>query len=66
MSKGWHDAERTFGNLIASVHEALSEARKAYRTNGPWAYDGFNSKPAGFAFELAIAARMDYHTLGQI
>ena len=28
---GWWDEERTFGDCIADVHEALSEARKAYR-----------------------------------
>ena len=31
---GWWDEGRTFGDLIAEIHEGLSEARKAYRVNG--------------------------------
>ncbi len=31
---GWWDEPRTFGDCIADVHEALSEARRAYREHG--------------------------------
>ena len=31
---GWWDEPRTFGDLIADVHEALSGARRAYRKYG--------------------------------
>ena len=67
VARGDWDAERTFGDLIADIHEALSEARKAERcyrdakvTRSTYIRPQYasvmtegTSRPVGVAFELA-------------
>lgn len=50
---GWHDSERTFGDVIALCHSELSEALEVYRSNGYMYWENSNGKPEGIAVELA-------------
>lgn len=56
IAKGWHDEQRTFGELIALCHSELSEALEAYRDGVPANITYFNegsAKPEGIPSELA-------------
>ena len=50
---GWHDTERSFGDLIALVHSELSEALEAYRVCGIVDCPHEHTEGAGVASELA-------------
>lgn len=51
---GWHDSERTFGELIALCHSELSEALEDYRHNWkPTDTYYEKDKPCGIPSELA-------------
>ena len=50
---GWWDEERTFGDLIALVHSALSKALEAYRVCGIVDCPHEHTEGAGVASELA-------------
>ena len=51
-AQGRWDPEPSFGELIAWVHGALSEAWQVSQTNGPWEYNG-DEQFDSFAPELA-------------
>lgn len=53
--KGWHDLERTFGDLIALCHSELSEALEDYRKqkNVRLIYYDKKNKPCGVPVEIA-------------
>ena len=48
---GWHDRERTFGDVIALCHSELSEALEAYRNDEPMFWMN-KDKPDGIAVEM--------------
>ena len=60
---GWWDPKRTFGDCIANIHEALSDAAKAYRGLALGSYvppaeskrlwGSYGAKPEGVVYELA-------------
>ena len=54
-SKGWHDQERSFGELIALCHSELSEALEDYRDGRSPSTEDYNDngKPIGIPSELA-------------
>ena len=69
--KGWHDEERTFGDIIALCHSELSEALEEFRKHGEEkvrviSYVGVDGqgppKPIGVPIELAdcIIRILDY------
>ena len=55
--KGWHDEERSFGELIALCHSELSEALEEHRNHKDFKEVYFNpdkpDKPEGIPIELA-------------
>ena len=54
INHGWHDEERTFGELIALCHCELSEAIEEYRNgHAPDTTYYKNNKPEGIPVELA-------------
>ena len=54
VEHGWHDKERSFGDVIALIHSELSEALEEYRNGKPDVYEE-NGKPEGILVELADA-----------
>lgn len=53
-SKGWHDTERSFPELIALMHSELSESLESYRNgDNPIVFRG--DKPDGYGVELVDA-----------
>jgi len=57
IDKGWHDEERSFGELIALCHSELSEALEEHRNgmenNGIYYNKSKPDKPEGIPVELA-------------
>ncbi len=55
MHKGWHDEDRTFGELIALCHSELSEALEDYRQGckPTETFEDPDFKPCGIPSELA-------------
>lgn len=54
--KGWHDTERSAGDLAALLHSEASEFLEDWRNHGPLAYPiryNAQGKPEGMAVELA-------------
>lgn len=54
-SKGWHDTERSFPELIALMHSELSESLESYRDNEDAIVMRDDGKPDGYGIELADA-----------
>ncbi len=54
--KGWHDTERSIGDLASLLHSEATEFMEDYRDLGPLAYPvryDASGKPCGLAVELA-------------
>ena len=52
VAKGFWDADRNFGEMIALMHSELSEALEAHRGEDPEFYFDENGKPEGVSVEL--------------
>ena len=54
-AKGWHEEERTFGDVVTLMHSELSEAYEEFRNGHDFEeiYAGPDGKPEGIAVELA-------------
>ena len=67
-SKGWHEEERTPGDILALIHSEVSEALEAFRDTGSvhdvwYRADG---KPEGYIIELLDAMIRIGDELGRI
>ena len=51
--KGWHDEERSFGDIASLIHTEVSEAVEAYRSEGLEIWYRDDGKPEGVPYELA-------------
>lgn len=53
--KGWHEEERTFGDMIALIHSEATEALEEFRADGDpqHFYYRDDGKPEGVRYELA-------------